>query len=210
MQKTSLSTGHLSPRDNKIGPTPTGHKFLLNGDSTLHAYAFFLTICTRTCLLACKNLDTNCNPTLCWKNGQNVKISSALTTTTVLIRSIIINYIKILKFSIFPDPALLDEKRKRPVTSLSVEELESRVLLSKEWSRYCLSTHKDELHQLQVQAKSRQDALRELKKISPKLFDEAIKVNQTLFPMTLNGPVDTPPFKDYVPPDLDDVNTKRK
>ena len=72
-----------------------------------------------------------------------------------------------------------------------------------------MKSHKEELHKLQVRAKSRQDALKELKKISIELFTEATKVNRTMFPLILNGPVETPAFKDYIPPDLDDVNVKQ-
>ncbi len=104
----------------------------------------------------------------------------------------------------------MEEKRRRPAVQFSVEELEKRVLLSKEWSRYCLEMHRSELLKLQIKAKSRQDALRQLKKISPFLYDEAIKVDKEVFPITFNGPFDTPPCKDYIPPDLDDIKKKKK
>ena len=92
---------------------------------------------------------------------------------------------------------------------VSHEVSEERILLSKEWARHSMKNHREELHKLQLRSKSRQDALRELKKISTELFNEAIKVNRTIFPLLLNGPVETPPLEGYVAPDLDDINIKQ-
>ena len=72
-----------------------------------------------------------------------------------------------------------------------------------------MKTHREELNKLQVRARSRQDALNELKKISMDLYNEAIKVNRTIYPLVLNGPVETPAFDEYIAPDLDDVNIKK-
>lgn len=107
------------------------------------------------------------------------------------------------------DPALMESSRKRQVSKLSPEVTEERILLSKDWARYCMKDHREELNKLQVRARSRQDALNELKRISVNLYDEAIKVNRTIYPLVLNGPVETPSFTDYVPPDLDDINVKQ-
>ena len=111
--------------------------------------------------------------------------------------------------SFFSDPSLFESNRQRSAPKISPEVNEERVLLSKEWARHTMKSHREELHKLQVRAKSRQDALKELKKISIELFTEATKVNRTMFPLILNGPVETPAFKDYIPPDLDDVNIKQ-
>lgn len=108
------------------------------------------------------------------------------------------------------DPVLFENSRKRPAANFTVAEIEERVLLSKEWSSYSLQSHRNELLRLQVKARSRQDALRELKKISVDLFNQAITVNPAIFPLTLSGPVESLPIQDYIPPDLDDMTLRRK
>ena len=103
----------------------------------------------------------------------------------------------------------MEANRKRQSPGFGPEVVEERVLLSKEWAKHTMKTHKEELHKLQARAKSRQDALNELKKVSIDLYNEAIKVNRTMYPLVLNGPVETPPFHEYIAPDLDDINIKQ-
>ena len=103
----------------------------------------------------------------------------------------------------------MEASRKRQIPDLPPETTEERILLSKEWARHTMKAHKEDLHKLQIRAKSRQDALKELKKVSMDLYNEAIKVSRTIYPLVLNGPVETPPFNDYIAPDLDDINIKQ-
>ena len=103
----------------------------------------------------------------------------------------------------------MEASRKRQNPDIAPEITEERIILSKEWARHTMKTHREELHKLQVRAKSRHNALNELKRVSLELYNEAIKVNRTIYPLILNGPVETPPFDEYVAPDLDDINIKQ-
>ena len=82
------------------------------------------------------------------------------------------------------------------------EEQEKRVLLLKEWSRFRNRKHRDELKKLQEIISTRELALRELKKVSLWHYEEAIKTDESLFPLNLQGPTETPPVVDYIAPDM--------
>ena len=101
------------------------------------------------------------------------------------------------------DPEMLNPVRKREKVSVSEEEEERRFLLVKEWSRYKMEQHKLELERLQTLMKSRDKALRELKKISLPLYNQALELNPTLFPFECQALTYTPPIVTYTPPDPD-------
>ena len=77
------------------------------------------------------------------------------------------------------NPALLDASRLRTPIKLSPEEQERRTLLLKEWSRYKMKQHKEELQRVQelerYVERYGEEALKELKKSSLYLCHEAIK-----------------------------------
>ena len=100
------------------------------------------------------------------------------------------------------DPEMLNPARKRVLEPVPPEEAEKRYLLVKEWSRYKIQKHKEELLLLQGMLKSRRKALAELKKTSFPLYCQALKLRRDLFPYECNGPTATPPIPDYVPPDV--------
>ena len=64
-----------------------------------------------------------------------------------------------------------------------------------------MEKHKEELKKIHERIKSRQDALRELRKVAPNLHEEVLKVDKSMFPLVLNGPVETPPILNYIAPD---------
>lgn len=99
------------------------------------------------------------------------------------------------------DPEMLNPARKRERVSISVKEEERRYLLIKEWSRYKMEQHKCELLYLQNLMKSRDKALRELKRISLPLYNQALELNPALFPFECQSPTYTPPLPSYTPPD---------
>lgn len=107
------------------------------------------------------------------------------------------------------NPALLEPARQRTGTKLDEKEEERRILLQKEWSRYKMQQHREDLHRIQEMTRSREEALKELKKSSMYLYLEAIKIDQTLFPVQFTGPTETPPIAGYSAPDLD-PDEKRK
>lgn len=102
------------------------------------------------------------------------------------------------------DPEMLNPARKRQIVKFSDIESERRFLLVKEWSRYRMEQHKLELQHLQNLMKSRDKALRELKKISLSLYNQALELNPNLFPFECQAPTCTPPLPAYIPPDPDD------
>ena len=71
------------------------------------------------------------------------------------------------------NPALLDASRLRTPIKLSPEEQERRTLLLKEWSRYKMKQHKEELQRVQELERYGEEALKELKKSSLYLCHEA-------------------------------------
>ena len=62
------------------------------------------------------------------------------------------------------NPALLDASRLRTPIKLSPEEQERRTLLLKEWSRYKMKQHKEDLQRVQELERCGEEALKELKK----------------------------------------------
>lgn len=99
------------------------------------------------------------------------------------------------------DTEMLNPARKRPPPSLSEEEKERRCLLVKEWSRFCMEKHKQDLKYLHNLVQSREKALRELKKVSLPLYSKALELNPKLFPFDQQGPTATPPLPGYIPPE---------
>lgn len=90
--------------------------------------------------------------------------------------------------------------RKRPSIQISAEQHEYRELLQKDWARY-KRMEKLELTRLcRNILQSQQTALDELRKESEELYQAAIQVDDTLLPIALNGPVHTPPIKNYDSP----------
>ena len=107
--------------------------------------------------------------------------------------------------------ALLESSRQRNTVELTSEEKERRTLLLKEWSRHKMQQHKEDLQRVQELERCREEALKELKKSSLHLYEEAIQVDGDLFPVQFKGPTETPPIADYMAPDMDDkVKTASK
>lgn len=103
-----------------------------------------------------------------------------------------------------PDPAWFNKERVRTTQALTEAEVEKRILLQKEWSRYQMQQHLKELRVVRDRLKCRSNALRELRKESEFLYNEALKVDKINFPLILKGPMETPPIADYQPPDFVD------
>ncbi|XP_013098138.1 large ribosomal subunit protein mL40 [Stomoxys calcitrans] len=98
---------------------------------------------------------------------------------------------------------LIDEQqqRSRKLSALSEAELERRVQLNKQWSRY---KHEQKINDFQIidrLMRCQSKALDELRLESEELYQEAIQPDMTVLPVKMKGPVATPPIKDYVSPD---------
>ena len=68
--------------------------------------------------------------------------------------------------------------RVRKLEPLSFEESESRALLMKQWTRYKLTQHANEMNTIQTAMLSQQVALQELRNESEELYQQAILVRQ--------------------------------
>lgn len=101
------------------------------------------------------------------------------------------------------DPEMLNPARKRPSPTISKEEKDRRFLLAKDWSRWKMEQHKEQLALLRGMMQSRDKALKELKRVSSTLYLRALETNTDLFPLDCQGPTATPPKFSYIPPDPD-------
>ncbi|BFF89258.1 39S ribosomal protein L40 mitochondrial [Drosophila madeirensis] len=107
---------------------------------------------------------------------------------------------------------LIDEndKRQRKLTPLGSAEVEERALLKKEWARF---KHDERVADFQIidrLVQSQNKALEELRRESEDLYQAAIEVDLQLLPVTLKGPVSTPPIKNYASPDGDYIHQSMK
>ncbi|GAB1862953.1 Large ribosomal subunit protein mL40 [Camponotus japonicus] len=107
---------------------------------------------------------------------------------------------------------LIDEKKKRlrQLPNLSEEEVESRILLQKEWTRYKTQQHLNNVQMIDSIFYSQQKALDELRAESEQLYQEAIQNDFKLLPYTAKGPLKTPAIENYNSPDGDYINMTRK
>lgn len=103
-----------------------------------------------------------------------------------------------------PDPFWSEPGRQRENPVLTEDEKERRILLQKEWARFQMKEHISDLKSVRDRVHSRSEALRELKKESLFLYEEALKVDKNMFPLVIKGPLNSPPFDDYIAPDFMD------
>ncbi|KAG6455435.1 hypothetical protein O3G_MSEX009231 [Manduca sexta] len=101
-------------------------------------------------------------------------------------------------------------KRKRPTMQLSPAEAEARALLEKEWTRYKREEYMANIAQIDRIMASQRRALDKLYEESEELYDEAIMPDLQLIPYSINGPVATPPIKNYNSPDGDYIDVSKK
>lgn len=79
--------------------------------------------------------------------------------------------------------------------------LEQRIQLNKQWARY---KHQEKAQDYQIfdrLMQSQRRALDELRAESEELYQEAIQPDMSLLPITVKGPVATPPIENYISPD---------
>ena len=102
------------------------------------------------------------------------------------------------------DPDLLRPERQRKQVAISEDEIERRVLLTKDWSRYQMERYKEDHRHLTELVACRRRALIELRKASETLYEKAIALDKNVFPLQRNGPTATPPKPSYEAPDAED------
>lgn len=90
--------------------------------------------------------------------------------------------------------------RSRPKIQLSGEQSEYRALIQKDWARYQRQQHIELKRLCSSLWQSQQKALVQLRSESEDLYQAAIQPQEALLPITVKGPVHTPPIKTYVSP----------
>lgn len=101
-------------------------------------------------------------------------------------------------------------QRSRNLAPLSEAELEYRIQLNNKWARY---KHQQKIQDFQIidrLMQSQQKALQELRLESEELYQEAIQPDISILPITVKGPVATPPIEGYVSPDGEYILESKK
>lgn len=101
-------------------------------------------------------------------------------------------------------------ERLRRDIKISPEEEESRWLLEKQWARYMFEVNAKELKMIDRMLASQYKALQELKLESEELYEAAIQFDFGYVPCNIEGPVETPPIKDYVAAEGDFIDVSKK
>ncbi|KAK6173683.1 hypothetical protein SNE40_017091 [Patella caerulea] len=102
------------------------------------------------------------------------------------------------------------ELRKRERTVLSFDEMENRVLLYKDWTRYKAQQRRLDCITLRRLQNSQTKALDELRKESEDLYQKAIQIDEGMLALNITGPLSTPPIKSFEPTDGEYVDKTRK
>ncbi|XP_053658998.1 39S ribosomal protein L40, mitochondrial [Anopheles marshallii] len=107
---------------------------------------------------------------------------------------------------------LIDEqaKRRRNIPKPTPELVESRALLEKQWAKYRMQETLADYQLFDRIVAAQTKALNELKLESEELYQQAIQLDPTLVPFLAQGPVVTPPIKDYEQPDGEYIDVSRK
>uniref|UniRef100_A0A914Z122 Large ribosomal subunit protein mL40 n=1 Tax=Panagrolaimus superbus TaxID=310955 RepID=A0A914Z122_9BILA len=100
-------------------------------------------------------------------------------------------------------------ERIREMPVISEEKAEERALILKEYTKFAHQQRLADEKWLKESIKRQDAALKELKRVSPDLYNSAIQFDQNLLPFHFKGPSLTPPIKGYVSPDGEYVDTTK-
>ncbi|XP_022326672.2 large ribosomal subunit protein mL40-like [Crassostrea virginica] len=92
-------------------------------------------------------------------------------------------------------------ERTRETVELSREEILRRIHLEKRWCTHTHNQYRQLCLRINLATKAAAEALAELRKVSEKLYVQAIQENPDLLSYSKSGPTLTPPIKDYPFPD---------
>lgn len=92
----------------------------------------------------------------------------------------------------------------------TAELLESRALLEKQWAKYRMQEKLADYQLFDRIVAAQAKALGELQLASDELYQRAIQPDPALLPFVAQGPVSTPPIKDYEQPDGEYIDVSRK
>uniref|UniRef100_A0A1B6JCZ3 Large ribosomal subunit protein mL40 n=1 Tax=Homalodisca liturata TaxID=320908 RepID=A0A1B6JCZ3_9HEMI len=100
--------------------------------------------------------------------------------------------------------------RKRKIPPLTSAQVDERIWLTKDWTRYRYQQAIGDISLVERLAYSQARALNELRQESEELYQEAIQIDHALLPFVVQGPVVTPPIPDYESPDGEYVDITKK
>ncbi|KAE9555042.1 hypothetical protein FO519_001703 [Halicephalobus sp. NKZ332] len=100
-------------------------------------------------------------------------------------------------------------ERVREPTVISETAADERALILKDYTRFCHQQRIADEKWLKKGILAQDNALKELKRLAPALYEAAIQLDDNLLPRTVHGPKLTPPLKTYVCPDGDYVDTTK-
>ncbi|VVC32031.1 Ribosomal protein L28/L40, mitochondrial [Cinara cedri] len=100
--------------------------------------------------------------------------------------------------------------RQRPAVEHTVDQLENRLSLVKQWAKHKHDEHYFNLQVINDLEYSQQRALNELREVSEELYQAAIEIDESLLPYELIGPVETPPIENYESPDGEYIDVTKK
>jgi large subunit ribosomal protein L40 len=99
--------------------------------------------------------------------------------------------------------------RSRKLPAITEQEQEYRRLLMKKWAAYKNEQILNDYKILDCMAQSQKKALNELRFESEELYQQAIQPDIEMIPLISEGPVATPPVKNYDFVDGDYINTTK-
>ncbi|CAB3403067.1 unnamed protein product [Caenorhabditis bovis] len=102
------------------------------------------------------------------------------------------------------------EERRRPPAELTIEQIDERAVALKEYTKSRNLLQKNDDKWIKEVVEAQRKALRELKALSPELYENAVQPAVNDLPLIIEGPSITPPIKNYEAPDGDYIDTTRK
>lgn len=100
-------------------------------------------------------------------------------------------------------------ERVREVPTISEEKSDERALILKDYTRFCHQLRINEERWIKKSIQAQDNALKELKRLSPNLYESAIQLDDNLLPRKIYGPKLTPPLRNYVSPDGEYIDTTK-
>lgn len=99
--------------------------------------------------------------------------------------------------------------RARKLPAITEEEEEYRMKLMKRWAQYRNEQILSDYKTIDRMVSAQKKALDELRFESEELYQQAIQPDMDMIPLTFEGPVATPPIKNYAFVDGDYINTTK-
>ena len=84
------------------------------------------------------------------------------------------------------------------LTPITEEIEEERIEILKEWCKFSMIRHRNEIQQIDRMLYSQKAALEKLRELDQNLYKMAIQIDNNLVPFNAKGPLSTPPIPEYI------------